>query len=81
MDEERLKMREQLKFFDYIYPSISRQLDEIRKSCEHNYQIMLEINEERKSQRELIEQYKKKIQRIEQFLIEHGLISLLRGKK
>lgn len=81
MDEERLKMREQLKFFDYVYPSISRQLDEIRKSCENNYQRMLEINEERKSQRELIEQYKKKIQRIEQFLIEHGLISLLRNKK
>jgi len=81
IDEERLKMREQLKFFDYIYPSISRQLDDIRKSCENNYRRILEINEERKAQRELIEQYKKKIQRIEQFLIKHGLINLLRDKK
>jgi uncharacterized coiled-coil DUF342 family protein len=71
------KLKEQLTFFDYIYPSISRQLDEVRQACDRNHQHLLGLEEERKTQRELIDQYKKKIQRIEQFLIELGLIELL----
>lgn len=78
MDDKKLK--DQLNFFDYIYPSISRQLDELKKSCHCNEIRIIELHHERKSQGLLINQYKKKIQRIEQMLIEHGLIDLLRNK-
>lgn len=74
------ELQEQLNFFDYIYPRISSQLDSLEKSQKSLNNRILCLEEERKYLLEHITQYKKKIQRIEQFLIENGLIKLL-GKK
>lgn len=80
MSDHDKKLKEQLEFFDYIYPHISRTLDEVRKQCDLNFKHMVIMQEERKQEKLMIEQYKGKIQRIEQLLIEHGLIKLL-GRK
>jgi hypothetical protein len=69
--------KEQCDFFYYIYPSISRKLDEIDKKHSYYERVLIDIKEERKSILELVNQYKKKIQRIELFLIKKGLIELL----
>jgi hypothetical protein len=71
---------EQVAFFDYIYPRMSMRLDELEKFNRSNESRLIEIQEERKHLLLEVSQYKKKIQRIEQFLIEKGLINLL-GKK
>ena len=73
-------IEEQVVFFDYIYPRMSSQLDNLTKGQESLNRRILSIEEERKYLILTIEQYKNKIQRIEQFLIENGLIHLL-GKK
>lgn len=71
---------EQVAFFDYIYPQISQRLGDLEQSnINLNYRL-LEIEEERKNLLLHVEQYKKKIQRVERFIIEQGLIKLL-GKK
>ncbi len=80
MAEEEIMNRnieEQVNFFDYIYPRISSQLDNLSKEQEFLNKRMLAIEEERKHLFETIDQYKRKIQRIENFLIEKGLIHLL----
>ena len=74
-DEEKLK--QQLTFFDYIYPRISSSIDDLKQGHKNLSGRMLRLEEERKYLIEMIYQYKKKIQRIEQFLIENGLIKLL----
>ena len=71
------KLREQMTFFDYIYPLISRRLGDIESKCENIWRHQLRMMEESKYEKLMIEQYKGKIQRIEQFLLEHGLIRLL----
>jgi len=68
---------EQVAFFDYIYPQISRRLDDLERSNVSLNNRLLAIEEERKQLLLHVEQYKKKIQRVEQFLIEQGLIKLL----
>lgn len=80
MNDSEEKIKQQMEFFDYIYPSISRRIDDLEKRVNRNWDNILMLNAERDQYREIIEQYKKKIQRIEQLLIEHGLINLL-GKK
>ena len=78
-DNELLK--QQLQFFDYIYPTISRQIDELKKEQANINSHVLHLIEEKKYWMETINQYKKKIQRIEQFIIENGLIKLLINKQ
>lgn len=73
--------KDQANFFDYIYPSISRRLDELEKKDNAKMHMLLEIRLERDELKKMVNQYKKKIQRIEQFLIEHGLIKLLTKEK
>lgn len=79
-EETEKKLSVQMEFFDYIYPSISRQLDELRKQQDLNFRKISNLIQDKKQDKLVIEQYKGKIQRIEQFLIEHGLISLLGNK-
>ena len=79
MTQEEL-LKQQLKFIDYIYPSLSQQIDDLKNGHECLNRRIIELIEERKYWIETIGQYKNKIQRIEQFLINHGLIKLL-GKE
>ena len=81
MSEDSDKFAEQAKFFDYIYPSISRKLDDLeRKLSMHPYQIS-DLKSQINIQNLTIDQYKKKIQRIEQMLIKLGLLGLLKNNK
>lgn len=69
-----------LKFFDYIYPSISLRLNKL-ESCYSS--IKDELNEMRMKNNtnlEHIDQYSKKIHKIEQFIIERGLMYILKDK-
>lgn len=72
---------EQGKFFDYIYPSISRRLDELERNHLNNYRLIVDLKSERKVMKQDVLQYKKKIQQIEQLLINNGLIHLLTKEK
>jgi chromosome segregation ATPase len=69
--------KEQASFFDRIYPSLSRRLDDLEKADTHKTHQILELILERRELMKTIDQYKRKIQRVEQFLIENGLIKLL----
>ena len=81
MSEDSDQHAQQAKFFDYIYPSISRRLDDLeRKLSMHPAQLM-NLKTQINFQNLTIDQYKKKIQRIEQLLIENGLIGLLKKGK
>lgn len=77
-EEERdEKLKQQLSFFDYIYPQISARLSELEKNNKKiEQELLLQINE-KQNLILTIEQYKKKIQRIEWFLIKKGVIELL----
>lgn len=66
------------KFVDHIYLTISRQLDALTKSDRWVSHEIYELQKANKEKEFEFQQYKKKIQRIEQFLIEHGLIKLLK---
>lgn len=80
MSEHSQKLKEQMNFFDYIYPWISREINELKNTNDTSYRLMLEMKASIGLQNEIIGQYKGKIQRIEQFLIKRGLIELL-GKE
>jgi len=69
--------KDQATFFDRIYPSISQRLNSLEKENITIKSQMFELHMERKELNNMINQYKKKIQRVEQFLIKHGLIKLL----
>jgi len=70
----------QLNAFYHIYPNMQKKVYDLEKEVENLKWKLIHINEERKYQETIIKQYIGKIQRIEQFLIENGLIRLL-GKK
>lgn len=76
IDDENIK--QQLTFFDYIYPKISSRLDELEKDNKLLYRKQCDLCSELEINKTHFIQYKKKIQRIEQFLIENGLIKLLK---
>ena len=78
-DEEKLK--QQMTFFDYIYPCLTRRIDRLEQSLNGMNHRLFEYALERKHLLEHVNQYKKKIQRIEQFLIKHGLIKLLKKEQ
>jgi hypothetical protein len=71
------KLKTQMTFFDYIYPNISRRLDTLEKENDARYRQILTLQQEKNFMQLMVKQYKTKIQRIEQFLIERGLIELL----
>jgi len=75
------KLKEQLTFLDYIYPRMQQQMDELKHNYDSLYRRMISLEEERKSLNDTINQYKKKIQRIEMFIIEQGLIKLCERNK
>lgn len=75
-DDEKLK--QQMTFFDYIYPSMSRRLDELETDNRLLNDRQCRLSAELEIAKDHFFQYKKKIQRIEQFLIEKGLIKLLK---
>ena len=73
MDED------QAKFFDRIYPQISQRLHSLENESKiHHYQLT-ELRSEIKVMNLTVEQYKKKIQKIEQALIKEGLSNILKG--
>lgn len=78
-DEEKLK--QQMTFFDYIYPSLSQRIDSLEKAVNNLNHKNLETILQRKHLIEHVDQYKRKIQKIERFLIENGLIKLLNQKE
>ena len=79
MSEEE-KLKQQLTFIDYIYPKLSQRIDDMDKQFNALHRKVQGFKLEREYLIDHFLQYKKKIQRIEQFLIENGLIRLL-GKK
>ena len=81
MNDEEKKLKEQLNFIDYIYPDLSRRLNDLQRESDNIVRHMFDVDSQIKNQNRIIEQYKKKIQRIEQFLIKHGFIKLLSKEK
>lgn len=75
MDEQ--KLRKQLDFFDYIYPSMQRNIDTLTSEVKNLNMENLELIDKVERLKLDVRQYKAKIQRIEQFLIKKGLIKLL----
>jgi hypothetical protein len=69
-----------LHAFYHIYPSMQSKLHDLQKKVEHLENARAIKCEEEKYEKVIIKQFIGKIKRIEQFLIEHGLIKLL-GKK
>ncbi len=66
-------------FFDRIYPDISRRLHDLESEQKSVHYCMTEFRSHIKIMELTIDQYKKKIQRIEQALIGRGLESTLKG--
>lgn len=71
---------DQATFFDRIYPTISQRLQSLEDDRKHMNFYIIEFKHELKFMNLTIDQYKKKIQKIEQLLIENGLKHLLTGK-
>lgn len=71
--------RDQAVFFDRIYPSISQRLYDLEIEQKHYHYEMVELNSKIQLMNLTVEQYKKKIQKIEQILIKRGLKSILKG--
>jgi hypothetical protein len=70
---------DQAKFFDRIYPSISRRLHDLESDQKSKHYQITELKSQLKVMELTVEQYKKKIQRIEQLLIEKGLKSWIKA--
>lgn len=71
--------KDQATFFDRIYPTISRRLHDLESDQKNKHYQMTELRSHVKVMELTVEQYKKKIQKIEQLLIQHGLKSILKG--
>lgn len=80
MPEEFMEMsKDQATFFDRIYPTISRRLHDLEADQKNKHYQMTELRSHVKVMELTVEQYKKKIQKIEQLLIQRGLKSILKG--
>lgn len=71
--------KDQATFFDRIYPSISKRLDSLETEKINNHYKTKELESEIQIMQLTVDQYKKKIQKIEQLLIKRGLMSILKG--
>ncbi len=69
----------QATFFDRVYPTISHRLNELEKEQKNCHYRMVELKSQIRNMGLTVEQYKKKIQKIEQILIGKGLQSVLKG--
>lgn len=72
---------DQATFFDRMYPQISQRLHDLEQSDKSTHMRLVDMKSHIKVMELTVEQYKKKIQKIEQLLIEHGLTKILKGKK
>ncbi|HHF7354124.1 TPA: hypothetical protein ACTTVN_000584 [Legionella anisa] len=70
---------DQATFFDRIYPSISRRLHDLESDQKNKHYQITELRSQVKLMELTVEQYKKKIQKIEQLLIQKGLKGILKG--
>ena len=70
---------DQLRAFYHVYPSLAatvKRMDDDIRSLQYQ---LVRLRAEDKIRDDYFVQYKMKIQKIEQFLIEHGLIKLMAG--
>jgi len=74
-DEE--KRKNQLLFIENIYPSIDKRIKDLEFEVKYLKGNISNLEREKYEEQVYFFQYKNKIQRIEQFLIENGLIKLL----
>lgn len=80
MTDEFMEMsKDQATFFDRIYPTISRRLHDLESDQKNNHYQITELKSHIKVMELTVEQYKKKIQKIEQLLIERGLKSWIKA--
>ncbi|MDE1829571.1 MAG: hypothetical protein KGI25_04545 [Thaumarchaeota archaeon] len=70
---------DQATFFDRIYPTITRRLQDLEDDRKNTYFQITDLKHEIKLMKLTVEQYKAKIQKIEQALINHGLKRVLKG--
>ena len=71
--------KDQATFFDRIYPSISRRLHDLETDQKDKHYRITELRSQIRMMELTVEQYKSKIQKIEQALIRKGLKSVLKG--
>ncbi len=71
---------EQATFFDRMYPDISRRLHDLEQSDKSTHLRLVDMKSQIRIMELTVDQYKKKIKKIEQLLIELGLTNLLKGK-
>ena len=71
--------KDQATFFDRMYPSISRRLHDLESDHKNQHYQITDLRSQIKLMELTVEQYKKKIQKIEQLLIQKGLKSILKG--
>ena len=69
----------QTTFFDRIYPSISQRLHDLESDQKNKHYQLTELRSQIRIMELTVEQYKKKIQKIEQLLIKRGLKNILKG--
>jgi ADP-glucose pyrophosphorylase len=73
--EDRLK--EQLAFFDYIYPELSRRINNLESENSYNQKILNKALDETRQIKHEFKQYKNKVKRIENYFLQLGIISSL----
>lgn len=73
MDEE--------SFFYRIYPSISQRLNDLERDIRHLNFAGQGLRLENMRLMEIVLQYKRKIQNVEQFLLNQGLLDVLKSNK
>lgn len=68
-------------FFNRIYPTLSMRLSELDSFDKHQSIEITNLGRHLVEMQDIVYQYKNKIQKIEQALIQYGLINLLKGEK
>lgn len=76
---EKEEALDQLRAFYHIYPSMAATIKHMEADIKSLQYQIVRMMEESKVKDNFFQQYKAKIQRIEKFLIEHGLIKLMVG--
>ena len=80
MSDEFMEIsKDQSTFFDRMYPTISQRLHDLEIDQKSKHYEITRLKAEIKVMNLTVEQYKKKIQKIEQMLIKSGLKSILKG--
>jgi hypothetical protein len=74
---EEEKRKNQLLFIENIYPSIDRRIKDLELEIKYLKCNIASLERQKYEEQVYFFQYKNKIQRIEQFLIEQGVIRCL----